>query len=403
MPTNPHFHPGISAAPRNCLGLTMTARICPLAWMRNLVMAGIVTTAAAKEIRATAADQDIKNLVRNFEDRAVCQLLDLETTPAHLKIESARLREDRLGHGTIDGRLLQKADTHVTLIYESHLLQHPDDIYRAEIRVIPKDMLAPQSWVALQSTRISEEGLDFVKRHGISLPKFTAPGPAIPARHTIIDTRGRRMEGTITARSSDSVTFVRASDGREFEIPFVKLSSEDQAFAASLQPGIPRGKPNGIRVMVYAPSTDQDKVLIGKLLAAGFDLVVLETQDTPAVAEWAPFYKKFEKNADPSNLIKPIDVFWLANAHREHGRELSRAAHAANKILVYKSYDRNQTIGEWLDNVTKPNQSPHGTYIKPEGNSIRYLDVAGSNRNDPDVVLDPRIHGRIIEMILRLK
>lgn len=51
---------------------------------------------------------------------------------------------------------------------------------------------------------------------------------------TLTDNAGRPLEATIIGRGTTSITVIRKSDGSRFDIPYDRLSAEDQAFAKTL-------------------------------------------------------------------------------------------------------------------------------------------------------------------------
>jgi hypothetical protein len=55
-----------------------------------------------------------------------------------------------------------------------------------------------------------------------------------PITRTLTDNTGRPLEATIIGRGITSITVIRKSDGSRFDIPYDRLSAEDQAFVVKL-------------------------------------------------------------------------------------------------------------------------------------------------------------------------
>lgn len=52
--------------------------------------------------------------------------------------------------------------------------------------------------------------------------------PTLPVRWKLTDHSGRSIDAMIVGKSGDSITLIRVSDGKRFELPVVRLSEEDQ-------------------------------------------------------------------------------------------------------------------------------------------------------------------------------
>ncbi len=59
-------------------------------------------------------------------------------------------------------------------------------------------------------------------------------GGSYPIDRTLTDTQGRSITATIIGRDSDSITIVRHSDGKRFDLPLDRLSPPDREQIAKL-------------------------------------------------------------------------------------------------------------------------------------------------------------------------
>jgi hypothetical protein len=66
--------------------------------------------------------------------------------------------------------------------------------------------------------------------HSLAFSQETSQEPSLPLDREITDTAGRKLNGTITAKSETGLKFRRTSDGKEFDIPLDKLSVIDRMF-----------------------------------------------------------------------------------------------------------------------------------------------------------------------------
>ncbi|MEM9017488.1 MAG: hypothetical protein AAGC68_10780, partial [Verrucomicrobiota bacterium] len=58
--------------------------------------------------------------------------------------------------------------------------------------------------------------------------------PAIPTERVLTDKQGRQIEARIIGRNLETLTIVRLSDSKQFELPIERLSPVDQTFAKEL-------------------------------------------------------------------------------------------------------------------------------------------------------------------------
>ncbi len=56
----------------------------------------------------------------------------------------------------------------------------------------------------------------------------------LPVRWTLTDVEGRSLEANVIGRSANSVTLVRVSDGKRFDLPVARLSEGDRKRVARL-------------------------------------------------------------------------------------------------------------------------------------------------------------------------
>lgn len=69
---------------------------------------------------------------------------------------------------------------------------------------------------------------------GEQLTGFQNSKTEFPITRTLTDSAGRPLEATIIGRDTTSITVIRKSDGSRFDIPYDRLSAEDQAFVVKL-------------------------------------------------------------------------------------------------------------------------------------------------------------------------
>ena len=104
-----------------------------------------------------------------------------------------------------------------------------------------------------------------------TIPAFSTEIPEILlAERTITDKKGQMINGTILTKTSDSITFQRATDNSHFEIKLVSLSLADQQFILKLNAGeaiplqtAPQSTQSivepGKRVILALPFQEQDR------------------------------------------------------------------------------------------------------------------------------------------------
>lgn len=80
----------------------------------------------------------------------------------------------------------------------------------------------------------------------IKKEKRKPPGPTLPVDWTLTDTQGRSIDATIIGRELNSVTIVRRSDGRRFDLPFDRLGQPDRERAARLPLKPAPSEPTGL-------------------------------------------------------------------------------------------------------------------------------------------------------------
>ncbi|MEM9479316.1 MAG: hypothetical protein AAGA58_06595, partial [Verrucomicrobiota bacterium] len=68
----------------------------------------------------------------------------------------------------------------------------------------------------------------------VSGQEKTSSVPQLPAKRTITDVDGRKLEVEITGRTADKVRFVRLSDKAEYEFAIERLSEVDREFVSQL-------------------------------------------------------------------------------------------------------------------------------------------------------------------------
>lgn len=68
----------------------------------------------------------------------------------------------------------------------------------------------------------------------IEFGKIPAVVPTLPVRWKLADLEGRSIDAMIIGKSGDSITLIRMSDGKRFELPVLRLSEEDQKRVRSL-------------------------------------------------------------------------------------------------------------------------------------------------------------------------
>jgi hypothetical protein len=69
---------------------------------------------------------------------------------------------------------------------------------------------------------------------GEQLKGFRSSKTEFPITRTLTDNTGRPLEATIIGRGMTSITVIRKSDGSRFDIPYDRLSAQDQAFVVKL-------------------------------------------------------------------------------------------------------------------------------------------------------------------------
>lgn len=123
------------------------------------------------------------------------------------------------------------------------------------------------------------------------------PTPAtqsLPVLRALTSTAGRKLEGTIIAKSGVDIKFRRTTDGKEFTLPIDKLSADDQIFVAGLEvsttPDIAKPAAGGNPVKVLYLITPKmvfvgDVRTIEALTKLGCE-VTLSTLDGTAKTEW---------------------------------------------------------------------------------------------------------------------
>ena len=68
----------------------------------------------------------------------------------------------------------------------------------------------------------------------VPMPKAVNKPIVLPVDRTLTDSQGRSITATIIGRQSDSITIVRHSDGKRFDLPLDRLSPPDREQVAKL-------------------------------------------------------------------------------------------------------------------------------------------------------------------------
>jgi hypothetical protein len=103
-------------------------------------------------------------------------------------------------------------------------------------------------------------------QNSVAMPLSPASSVAknLPISRTVVDSTGRKLEGTIIGKDADSIQFRRSSDGKEFDLPLAKLSAGDQKFVANLETQAatihPPSRNKPLRLLYAVP---HDAVLVG--------------------------------------------------------------------------------------------------------------------------------------------
>ena len=239
--------------------------------------------------------------------------------------------------------------------------------------------------------------------------KTTAfPTVTLPAAHTITDTSGRKLEGTILSKTETSIKFRRVSDGKEFDLPLDKLSAEDKAFVAA----IPNKPAKKITVLLldydadiivsktdttvkfrradgtefespldrYADSLEKiaknaTKRAEPQLQQAGFDITLVPYETIQE--KWGPDFRPAVKPLTAAET-KKYDVLWINGwvADKDDLNQIFDLISTHPGIVVFKHQEyvsRRKFLEEKTNTGSEPPTAAHKPFMKRQDNLILYF------------------------------
>lgn len=208
------------------------------------------------------------------------------------------------------------------------------------------------------------------------------PEITFPTERTITDSQGRRMDVTLTGKTDKTVKFIRKSDHKDFELPFDKLSKEDQALVAALTARKPR-------VLVL----DDSQKILETLRNHQLDPVALPMGTTPGVAGTSCDISRIT-----SEELSNYDIVWDGNVplgQRKQWRELLK--NYGGVVCIY--FPAVTTRNQWLDdkNPTLLKEKP---FLGSDKNFVFY-NPHEISKEGRITATDTSIYQKVIEIALK--
>jgi len=239
----------------------------------------------------------------------------------------------------------------------------------------------------------------------------TLTAQTLPAGRTITDTQGRSMDGTILSKTDAAIKFRRASDGKEFEVPYDKLSVIDRISLGITPPDAldsqrfpyrihaplrKHGNPNGGTTTIEPGEPVEMVAQDGKtitILHAGQELEFEippangeATAKAPAKSKWTPAFPDMETSEFFAEVYKrdtdrPFDIAW-----RQVNKE-----HHQSAVIFFKIRDLEITTGSRTPEFVATRASILPENLKMDAaaaSGLMYLDILTKRRKIPPVEID---------------
>ncbi len=131
--------------------------------------------------------------------------------------------------------------------------------------------------------------------------------PTLPARRLLTDVEGRTLKADILKRNKGTITILRISDSKVFDLPINRLSERDQEFVNRIPLSEPARKPKETHAYITNRQASIDK------LAEQIRLLELESEGMePESMPWRNLRKQIDSlNKEMNKLNLDIEKYKL--------------------------------------------------------------------------------------------